>query len=304
MNHEHDSEWLGYPVEAFDPEKKNLDFKNTIYRIAVDWEDERTLADYLALFLQNPASADAPGLSIGTFGEHDSTPDSLVEALVASRARLPNLKGLFIGDIISEENEISWIQQGDLSALFKAFPQLEHFRARGGNGLVLGRIDHANLRSLVIETGGLPRSVVRDILASSLPALEHLEIYTGTENYGWDGTIDDFKPLFEKTLFPSLKRLGLRNSEIADDLAAAWSKSSAFPGLQVLDLSLGTLSDAGAVFLLESPLTKSLSGLDLHHHYLSAEMLVRLKKAFPFADLADMQSEADWDGDRYVAVSE
>jgi hypothetical protein len=297
---------MGYPVKAFVPEEGVSDYKNTIYRLAIDWEEKRTLVDLLAIFLQNPAVAEAPAIIVGKFGEHDSDPSAVVEALVAARNRLPNLKGIFIGDIISEENEISWIQQADLSSLFLAFPGLEHFRCRGGNGLVLGRISHANLRSLVVEAGGLPRTVVRDILSSSLPALEHLEIWAGTDDYGWDGTLQDFQPLFQSQLFPALKYLGLRNSVISDELAAAWAVSQSFPGLLTLDLSLGTLSDEGAAHLLASPNSRSLTGLDLHHHYLSEGMMHRLREAFPFVNVDEVGEPDDWDGEehRYVAVSE
>lgn len=306
MIQEHDSEWMGYPVRAFNPDEAVSDYKNTLHRLAVDWDANHTLVDLLAIFLKNPASADTPAIVIGTFGESDTEPSPVIEAIVAARDRLPNLKGIFVGDIISEENEISWIQQADLSSLFLAFPNLEHFRCRGGNGLVLGRISHANLRSLVVEAGGLSRTVVRDILSSSLPALEHLEIWLGTDDYGWDGSLEDFQPLFESQLFPSLKYLGLRNSIISDELAAAWAVTQALPGLSTLDLSMGTLSDEGAAHLLASPNSKTLTGLDLHHHYLSEGMMARLRETFPFVNLDDVKVAEEWDGEeqRYVAVSE
>ncbi len=306
MINEHDSEWLGYPIKAYSPEDGTPDYKNTIYRIAVDWDSKSTLAELLATFLGRTASSEIPAISIGTFGESDTDPMPVVEALVAASSRLPNLRGLFIGDIIGEENEISWIQQGDLSPLFGAFPLLTHFRARGGNGLSIGPIQHQNLKSLIVEAGGLPRTVVQEILSSKLPSLEHLEIWTGTDNYGWDGTVKDFEPLFASQLFPQLKYLGLRNSEIADELAIALAQSTAFPGLETLDFSMGTLTDVGAEHLLSSPVVKQLKHLDLHYHFLSEEMTDLFAKTFPSARLDDRQ-EGDADGEevyRYVAVSE
>ncbi|CAN5515238.1 STM4015 family protein [soil metagenome] len=306
MINEHDSEWLGYPIKAYSPEDGTPDYKNTIYRIAVDWDSKATLADLVTSFLADPASSEVPAISVGTFGESDSDPIPVVEALAAAHSRLPNLRGLFIGDIIGEENEISWIQQADLSPLFKAFPLLTHFRTRGGNGLSLGRIDHQNLKSLIVEAGGLPRNVVQEILSSNLPSLEHLEIWTGTDNYGWDGTIKDFEPLFATPIFPQLKYLGLRNSEIADELAVALAGNSAFPVLETLDFSLGTLTDVGAEHLLSSPVVKQLKHLDLHYHFLSQEMMDLFAKTFPSARLDDRQESEEDGGEayRYVAVSE
>lgn len=297
------TEWLGYPVEVYLPGKTTPDYQNKVYRIASEYDDEETLEDKLAQFLDAPGSADTSAIIIGLFGEHDATPQPCVEMLVAARQRLPKLRGLFIGDIVSEENEISWIQQTDLSPLFSAFPKLETFRARGGNGLGLGRINHPNLRTLIVESGGLPVTVLRDVLNSKLPALEHLELWLGTENYGWDGAVEDLDPLFTGDLFPKLKYLGLRDSEIADAIAVRLARAPILHRLEVLDLSLGTLGDEGARALLASPAIKSLKKLDLHRHYISPDVMSALKASGLNVDLSDPEDE-DSDGDRYVAVGE
>ena len=79
-----------------------------------------------------------------------------------------------------------------------------------------------------------------------LAGIEHLELYLGTDDYGWDGSIDDVLPLLADDRFPRLKYLGLRDSEIADGVAQAVAKSPLLEKLDVLDLSLGTLGDEGA----------------------------------------------------------
>ncbi|MHA3770801.1 STM4015 family protein [Verrucomicrobiota bacterium sgz303538] len=303
MISDHATEWLGYPVELYDPEDGAPDYKNKIYRLALDWDSEATLVDLFAQFIEYPASSEAPGIIFGLFGEHDSSSAPIVEALVAARDRLPNLKGIFLGDILSEENEISWIIQSDVSSLFLAYPTLEHFRVRGNNELSLGRIKHDKLKSLVVETGGLSASVVRDVLASQLPALEHLELWLGSDNYGWDGTIDDLKPLIQGSLFPNLKYLGLRDSEISDDIAKEIASSPILQRIEVLDLSLGTLGDAGAQALLASPAIKSLKKLDLHHNYLSDEVRAKFQSLGIEVNTDSDGAYGDGD-DRYVAVSE
>ncbi|MFN8512832.1 MAG: hypothetical protein U0841_09645 [Chloroflexia bacterium] len=68
---------------------------------------------------------------------------------------MPRLTALFFGDIIVEESEISWIEQTDVSPLLAAFPQLEIFGVRGGNGLSFGQLRHDVLQTLIVETGGL-----------------------------------------------------------------------------------------------------------------------------------------------------
>ena len=306
MPSEHETQWLGFPVKLFNTDDPKRDYANTIYRLAAEWDDKQPLVDRFAQFLQDPASAATPAIIFGLFGEHDSSSEPLVEALVAARSRLPRLKGIFLGDIISEENEISWIQQGDVSPLFPAFPALEHFRVRGGTGLTLGRIRHENLKSLVVETGGLGVSVIADVIGSSLPSLEHLELWLGDDNYGWDGTVDDLQPLLDGGLFPKLKHLGLCDSLIADEIAVAVANAPILSQLATLDLSNGTLGDEGAKALLESPAIKSLRKLDLHYHFMSAEMAARFRSLGIEVDVSERQEADTYDGEahRYVAVSE
>src|SRR5207247_2047896 len=116
---------------------------------------------------------------------------AVVKALVKARDRLPNLRALFLGDITYEQCEISWITQSDVTPLFAAFPRLEHFRARGGNDLALKPFRHERLKSLAFEASNLPRKVVRAVGESDLPALEHLELWLGTSEYGADTTPAD-----------------------------------------------------------------------------------------------------------------
>src|SRR5262249_41421926 len=113
-------------------------------------------ADKLAAFLADPAVGALQALVIGCWSYEGGDSSSVVEALVAARDKLPNLKALFLGDTISEDQEISWIVQSDITALFDAYPGLEHFRARGGQGLGLGKLKHKHLKSLAFEASNLP----------------------------------------------------------------------------------------------------------------------------------------------------
>jgi hypothetical protein len=74
----------------------------------------------------------------------------------------------------------------------------------------------------------------------------------------------------------------------------------------VLDLSLGTLSDAGAAALLSNPAIARLKKLDLHHHYCAPKMVAKLKALPIEVDVSDPQEPDVWDGEehRFVAVGE
>jgi hypothetical protein len=309
MISEHAVDWLGFPVKLFDAELSEegiSDYATTIYRLALDWEADVEFPELFSRFMSNPASAQTPAIIIGQFHGDDPSEGSgeIVQLLVSAQPKLPNLRGIFIGDMVSEENEVSWIVQSDVSPLLVAYPNLEHLRLRGSSELSLGgRIVHQKLKSLTIETGGLPPRLLEEVLASQLPALESLELWLGTPNYGGEATVQDLQPLLAGNLFPALKSLGLRDSEIADEIAVALQSAPILSRLSSLDLSLGTLGDEGGKALLANPKLKSLKHFDLHHHYLSKEMMNSLKREFPTVNLDDAEGSASKD-DRYVAVGE
>jgi hypothetical protein len=300
------SEFAGLPVVDFDPQAGILTPQTIAYRLRLDYDDiskGATIIDLLNRYLDDPAVEKVTAIVIGAWTDdmdHDARP--IVETLAAAADKLPNLRALFIGDITYEEWEISWIEQTDVSPLLAAFPQLEHFRVRGGFGLSLGELNHQNLKSLIVETGGLSVSVVRQVAVANLPALEHLELWLGMENYGGDSTIEDVNPILAENKFPKLRYLGLCDSEYQDEVAIAVARSPLVKQLEILDLSKGTLSDEGAEALLNSPYIKTLKKLDIHHHYVSDELVANLR-GIGFEVDASKGHEGDED-DRYVAVGE
>jgi uncharacterized protein (TIGR02996 family) len=273
------------------------------YRVEADDWDE-VLLPRLEALLAEPAAGLVQALVIGWWGgeESDAGPEEVIAALVAARDRLASLRALFLGDIPFTTNEISWIFQADLTDLFTAFGKLEHFRSRGGTDLALRPFRHEHLKSLALEASNMPRDVVRVVGECDLPALEHLELWLGTDRYGADTEVSDLEGIFQGKHLPSLRDLGLRNSEIADDITAALARAPVLERLRVLDLSLGTLSDAGAQALLAIPAVRRLEKLDIHHHFVSDEMMERLRGLGIEVDAGDPQ---DPDDDyRYVAHSE
>ena len=261
MINAHVSEFAGKPVKDWN--KGDAADPQFTYRLLVEYEDEATWTDKLAAFLETPGAEQATGLIAGNWGEVASGDDAaeLIEALTVARERLPHLTALFVGDITYEESELSWINQSDVSPLFSAYPNLENFRIRGGQGLRFGGLQCPQLKTLIVETGGLPVEALQDIMKAQLPNLEHLELWLGDTNYGWTGSISDLKPLLEGDVFPKLTYLGLRNSEISDEIAAALVNAPVMRHLRTLDLSMGTLSDEGAKALLQCPFLPQLEKL-------------------------------------------
>jgi hypothetical protein len=309
--YEHITEFAGKPVADWEPGKPIADPQGTLYRISISWDESeagKLWTDKFADFLDDPASSQITGIVVGPW-EHagiEGSSERAVETLVSASDRLPNVRAIFLGDITMEESEISWLNQTDVSPLLNAYPQLEHFCVRGGNELSLGSLHHDNLKSLIIETGGMDRQVVQQVVSGQVPALEHLELWLGDSNYGANTTIDDVAPILSGDRFPNLKYLGLCNSELADEIAMAIVNAPILERIEVLDLSGGTLGDAGAAALLAAPAVARLRKLDIHYHYCSEEMAEKLQGLPIEVDASDPQEPDEDDGEeiRYVSVGE
>ncbi|MEU9317200.1 STM4015 family protein [Streptomyces sp. NPDC048295] len=284
------------PVQAVDA---------AAWRISVDPyddESEMTWEDAFQAFLKAVDPAGVRALIVGQWGESYEEDSSYpIDLIIAAADRLTSLEAVFVGDMISEENEISWIEQTDVTTLLKAFPGLLELGVRGGTGLVFSPTKHERLRSLTIETGGLPVVVIRGLLDSELPALERLDLWLGVSAYGGDADVADLAPLLSGTRFPRLTHLGLRNSELQNEIATAVASAPVVAQLRVLDLSNGTMGDEGAAALLDGQPLTHLEKLDLHHHFMTEPMERRIKETLkPHGVRVDVsEREKPW-GDRGV----
>lgn len=299
--------WLGYPVEPWIPSKGLPDYKNKIYRLEYDWDNEIPLHELMEAFFAGEGVEETPGLSLGN--PYDTAEDfgSEVAFLVENKDKLPKLRALFLGEMDQEDSEISWIENGAVGPVLSAFPGLEDLRIRGGNGLTWEPSRHICIKKLIIETGGLSKSVLEGILESVMPELEHLEIWLGTEEYGWDGNAMSVKPFLYDNPFPKLKYLGLKNCDHQNDIARIASDAPVLDQLEVLDLSCGTLQDSGGEALLGSERVKQLQKLDLHHHFMSDELVAQFEASDLNVDVSGQEEADDWGNGEmfyYTAVSE
>lgn len=281
------------------------------WRLSYDWNDEEDFDDVWKRFLETVDTTRVVALVFGPWSDEMYDTDLGVELrrVIDNADRFPALRAFFLADVISEENEISWIEQTDLTPLLHAYPALEELGARGGHH-EFPPVVHACLRTLRLESGGMAAAVVRGIGESELPALERLELWLGSENYGADTTTDDIAPLLDGSRFPALRHLGLQNSESQDAIAAAVAQAPVVPALETLSLSMGILTDEGAETLLTGQPLTHLKRLDLHHHYLSDAMCARIREALEPAgvevDLSEQEQPHEYAGRRwhYIAVSE
>jgi hypothetical protein len=276
-------------------------------RLSVGYDEYEEGVRMSGLIEKLASSADGEQLSILTIGDwgqaYENSPDSFLETLISHKDSFPNLTKLFIGDMGFEECEVSWINQTNLSPLLAAFPNLQSLSIKGSQELSLQPLVHDKLQELVIICGGLPKSVIEEITSAKLPELKKLELYLGVEDYGFDGGLEDIMPLLKGDLFPKLTYLGLKDSEIQDEIAIAIADEPILDQLEILDLSYGTLTDEGGKALLASERVKKLKHLNLSYHYMTDELLLRWKQSNLSVDVTDQQ-ESDEDDWRYPFLTE
>ncbi|MGW1107140.1 STM4015 family protein [Streptomyces sp. NPDC002540] len=319
---EHPETFHGLPVLTLPGPDRSLAVPlpaadSVAWRLESDWDGDPTFATLWQHFLDTVDTSRVRALVIGPWwhGDYESIAP-VIELLTGHADRFPALRALFLADVVGEECELSWLVMSDITPVVEAFGRLEELTVRGCGERSEGRttldlrpVRHKSLRKLRFESGGLPSGIVRAIGASELPALEHLELWLGVTEYGGDTTVEDLAPLLSGAAFPALRHLGLQNSEIQDEIAAAVASAPVVAQLESLSLAMGTLGDEGAEALLsDQPLTH-LTSLDLHHHYISGPLMDRLRSLLGSDRVNGEVDEVEYwdpeeDDDRYVAISE
>lgn len=248
-----------------------------------------------------PAARFLRGLTLGLLQDSGTRYREVLPFLQRAGPR-PTMRELFLGDFSYPwEQEISWVEIGDIGHLLLRYPRLRALRLRGTR-IGLGQLPTPRLESLILETGGLPRQPVEAIAAASLPALHRLELWFGCSGYGAECGEDDVIALLQADRFPRLRHLGLRNAEFTDALCAWIVTAPLLPRLQILDLSLGILTDAGARILeRHGDRLAHLERLDLSGCVLSPEGVERVRGLCRDVRVQDQRPVED---ELYVSVGE
>ncbi|MGV9380997.1 STM4015 family protein [Nonomuraea sp. NPDC003707] len=301
----YDQSYVGLPVAEvpWQGDDKPPEAGSAAWRLSAHTYDD-DLPDHVAecfdWFFEHVDTSQVTAVVIGGWEEpYDTDSSEVVSRLADEAGRLPELRSLFLGAISPEDCEISWITQSDITPLLEAYPKLERLEVRGGTGLRFSPVRHESLKVLRFETGGLLGEAVRGVGACDLPALEHLDMWFGVDEYGGDATVGDVAGILGGERLPRLRHLGLQNSQIQDELAAAVASAPIVAGLETLSLAMGGLTDAGAEALLSGQPLTHLRRLDLSHHDIGLEMRARLTAALPGVDV-----DLSGPGTGYVAVTE
>ncbi|MFI1166881.1 STM4015 family protein [Streptomyces sp. NPDC020801] len=279
------------------------------WKLTADWE--QSFEGLWRRFLDEVRTEEVTALVVGAWWQEwdEDGIGPVLDLLTSEAHRLPRLAAVFLGDVESEESELSWIKQGDVTRVLRAWPRLRELGVRGSEDLLIEPLRHDGLRTLRVESGGLPPEPVRALGACEFPALRHLELWLGTTWYGGDCTADDVEPLLTAAgNWGGLRYLGLRNSDIQDDIAGAVAAAPVVAGLESLDLSMGALSDEGGTALLSGRPLTHLGSLNLAHHFMSDRLAHRLRDTLEphgvSLDLTPARRQKHRPETRHVAVGE
>ncbi|MEM9219895.1 MAG: hypothetical protein AAGD25_36905 [Cyanobacteria bacterium P01_F01_bin.150] len=205
--------------------------------------------------------------------DRENTFKVALDAICEEKGRFQSLKALFVGD--SEGDRAPEFRKSKLPVFgirpfLEAFPSLESLQVFGYFGdyerptLNCERLEHAHLKSLIIETSDIDLKNLYQLCSMELPNLEYFELWFG-RRYNYDTAIFTLQPIFNSQIYPQLKYLGLCSSEEADKLVQSLSNSPLINQLIGLDLKMGALSDDGIVPLLEHAQTSNLRVLSVGH---------------------------------------
>lgn len=264
-------------------------------------------AAVIAAVMKSPASEYLRELTIGLTDWEGGGLTNAHAAIAKGNVR-SHLETVYIGDFTGEEQEISWVDHGDVSQWFDKAPNLRHLRVHGA-GISFGKkLEHPKLARLEIETGGLPEETVAALAKAKLPELSHLEVWFGRVNYGGTTNIKVLMPLFSTKTLPKLEHLGLQNSEMQDRIAAALAKSKLLAQVSSVDMSMGTMREPGARAILDNAAAfKHLKSLNLSRNYIPSALCTELRRAFGSTVNVGQQEAPDmWDGEEhyYTTVGE
>ncbi|SNR14412.1 STM4015 family protein [Tenacibaculum jejuense] len=278
--------------------------------ISYEYDNDPEILEFLNNFKAQENSDKVEEIVIGMWEEgYDKSSSHILNFFVENKDHFSNVKHFYIGDIESEENEISWIQQSSFENFLKAYSHIESLKVRGGNNLTFGTFNLPNLKTLTIESGGLDNELIEDIAKSknSLTSLEELEIWFGTSDYGATVTKETVKKLLADNPFPNLQHLGLMNAEIQDEIVAVLENHEILSRIKTLDISMGVLREEGGKSLLRNEALDQLEKINCDFHYMSEEQTKALRKrfgtkgSFEYSDYYEEAVEEDW---YYVEVGE
>lgn len=280
-----------------------------------DPDEENPMEAVLEKVLRHPAGHFVRKLTLG-LPPHEDTEWHMenLAAAIAKAGPLPLLEVLDMSPASEHMDQESWRRVGDIRGIWAACPNLKELKLRGSNGsddgtpIKLAPIDAPHLETLVFFSGGLDKAAPEELGKAKLPALTHLELMFGTEDYGCSSTVDSLEGILSGKGLPKLKVLGLKNSEWEAELIEAVAKSAILAKIEVLDLSMGVLWKEGtAAILKHAKAFEHLKKLILDDNYFDDAQIASIKAVLKNVQIGEQKELDDPDEEepyRYTTIAE
>ena len=223
-----------------------------------------TVRELVAELLAHPSARFLRELRIGSLGPDNHDYKDVIEEIIR---RCPStLRTLALVDLPPGTAELVFANLADVTPLLAATPLLEELRL-AGNSVEVSSFPLPKLRRLAIAT--TDPVLLGSLSRSNLPALESLELSGG------DAPMPP-EPLVKIMKRHTPKTLAITRTANTDQLVPYLVKSPLLATLSRLDLSGGTLSDAGAELLLHARDKLEHLEIDLSANTLSAATISKL----------------------------
>ncbi|MFT3713795.1 MAG: hypothetical protein QM817_39550 [Archangium sp.] len=203
------------------------------------------------------------------------------------------------------EEMLSWTSVPELGPLSRTFPSLRSLRVHVGY-YASGSLDFPLLEEFELHVVQLDAERLAALASAKWPKLRRLSLWFGSRSYGVETKADELVPLLD-ALPASLVELGVANCEFTDEACTLLSRHAIASRLEVLDLSMGTMTAAGANVLAAAAQNFSkLRALDVSDNYLSESDFATLQNVFPFVNCGQQREAELYEGTlhRYASVGE
>jgi uncharacterized protein (TIGR02996 family) len=198
-----------------------------------------TVRELVCELLGHPAARFLRELRIGSLGPDEHDYGDVIDEII--RGCPSTLRLLSLVDLPPGTAELVFANLADVTPLLAATPLLEELRL-AGQQVVVRSIALPKLRRLAIATSD--ETVLSVVAKATLPSLESLQLSSGDAPMPTTALAKVLAPTW------TARQLAITRTANTDQLVPFVLKSTLLPTLSRLDLSGGTLSDAGAGLLL------------------------------------------------------
>lgn len=99
-------------------------------KYTLSYDEYENNVNLLDKILKDKHLSEYKQITIGCWDYEGGDCSALLQGMIENKEKFAQIEGLFWGDIEQEEQEISWIEQADISPLLDAMPKLKDLKSK------------------------------------------------------------------------------------------------------------------------------------------------------------------------------